>query len=66
MEEYITLATSTTIILIPLLILFIQGGIIAWCTRIAQENNRNVPLAAFFATLFGIFAVIVYGVMGDK
>lgn len=49
-----------------IIVIFIQAGIIYWCTWIAQKKHRDAPLAAFWATLFGIFAVIAYYIMDDK
>lgn len=45
---------------------FIFAGIVYWGAWVAQKNSRNIPLAAFFSALFGIFAVIVYYIMGKK
>ena len=49
-----------------IVVLFIQAGIIYWCTWLAQKKHRDAPLAAFWAALFGIFAVVVYYILGDK
>lgn len=49
-----------------IVLLFIQAGIIYWCTWLAQKKHRDAPLASFWAALFGIFAVVVYYIMGDK
>lgn len=45
---------------------FIFAGIVYWGAWVAQKNHRDVPLAAFWSALFGIFAVAVYYIMGDK
>ncbi len=49
-----------------IIFIFVYSGIVYWCTWIAQKNKRNVPLAAFWGALFGIFAVAVYYIMGTK
>ena len=49
-----------------ILIILVTAGIVYWGAWVAQRNHRNVPLAAFWSTLFGIFAVAVYYIMGDK
>ncbi len=49
-----------------LIFILIYAGIIYWGTWIADRNHRNVPLAAFWSALFGIFAVIVYYIIGEK
>lgn len=41
-------------------------GMIVWCAYVAQRNNRNVLLSILWSGLFGIFAVIVYYIMGKK
>lgn len=49
-----------------LITILVASGIVYWGAWVAQKNNRNVPLAAFWSVLFGIFAVAVYYIMGDK
>lgn len=49
-----------------LLAIIIYAAVIYWCTWVAQKNKRDVPLAAFWAALFGIFAVAAYYIMGTK
>lgn len=44
----------------------VLAGMTYWCAWVAQKNHRNVPLAALWGVLFGIFSVIVYYIMGDK
>ena len=49
-----------------LITILVASGIVYWGAWVAQKNNRNVPLAAFWSVLFGIFAVIAYYIMGKK
>lgn len=49
-----------------ILVILVAAGIVYWGAWVAQKNNRNIPLAAFWSVLFGIFAVAVYYIMGDK
>lgn len=37
-----------------------------WCYNIAEKNGRSGGLAAVWGLLFGIFAVIVYYLLGKK
>lgn len=34
------------------------------CHEIAQNNNRNTTIAVIMGVLFGLFAVIVYAIIG--
>lgn len=49
-----------------LITILITAGMVYWGAWVAQRNHRNIPLAAFWTTLFGIFAIGVYYIMGDK
>lgn len=53
-------------ILIFLIQLVISSLIIYWGCKVAQDNKRNVPVAAVLCFLFGIFAVIGYYIAGEK
>ena len=53
-------------ILIFLIQLAISSLIIYWGCKVAQDNKRNVPVAAVLCFLFGIFAVIGYYIAGEK
>lgn len=46
--------------------ILIFAAMVYWGAWVAQKNHRDVPLAAFWSALFGIFAVAVYYIMGDK
>lgn len=46
--------------------ILIFASMVYWGAWVAQKNHRDVPLAAFWSALFGIFAVAVYYIMGDK
>jgi hypothetical protein len=35
-----------------------------WCYAIAKGNGRNGPLSIVMGLLFGLFAVIVYAMLG--
>lgn len=49
-----------------ILFALVFAAIVYWGTWVAEKNHRNVPLAAFWTTLFGIFSVIVYYIIGVK
>lgn len=53
-------------ILIFLIQLAISSLIIYWGCKVAQDNRRNVPVAAVLCFLFGIFAVVGYYIAGEK
>jgi O-antigen ligase len=44
--------------------LIIWAGLAYWCYKIAEKNGRSTGLAIFMGLLFGLFAVIVYALMG--
>ena len=44
--------------------LIVWAGFAYWCYRIAERNSRSKGLAIFMGLLFGIFAVIVYAIIG--
>jgi len=50
-----------TEIIIPFVII---AGLAYWCYRIAERNGRSKGLAIFMGLLFGIFAVIIYAIIG--
>ena len=52
--------------LLIILQLAISALIIYWGCKVAQDNERNVPIAAVLSFLFGIFAVIGYYIAGKK
>lgn len=49
-----------------LIAILVAPVMVYWGTWVAQRNHRDAPLAAFWSALFGIFAVGVYYIMGDK
>lgn len=36
------------------------------CYQIAEKNNRDKPLALLMGLIFGLIAVIVYALIGEK
>lgn len=52
--------------LIIILQLAISAAIIYWGCKVAENNGRNIPIAAVLSFLFGIFAVIGYYIAGKK
>lgn len=53
-------------ILVILIQLIVSSLIIYWGCRVAEDNGRNVPVAAVLCFLFGIFAIIGYYIAGSK
>lgn len=51
-------------ILIFLIQLIVSSLIIYWGCRVAEDNGRNIPVAAVLCYIFGIFAIIGYYIAG--